>query len=98
MDIFQPWDVEDMGHDYLESEINRLEDCLWWRGIKGSTQPSGLAEHNSQLGTQGEAFWSARSYPGKCPEGKWTYEATVQRSQNGFNILKMWVSPFITWD
>lgn len=29
MDIFQPWDVEDMGHDYLESEINKLEDCLW---------------------------------------------------------------------
>ena len=26
LDIFQEWDMEARGHDYLESEINRLED------------------------------------------------------------------------
>lgn len=95
MDVFQRWDVEARGHDYLESEINRFEDCLWWRGVKGSTQPSGLAEHKHlPAGDTEEAFWSARSHPGKCPEGKWTYGARVQKSQNGFNILKI----LTTWD
>lgn len=97
MAIFQRWDVEAREHAYLESEISRLEDCLWWRGVKGSSQPSGLAEHkNLSAGdTEGEAFWSARSHPGKCPEGKRTYGARVQRrSQNGFNIPKM----LTTWD
>lgn len=74
----------------------RLEDCLWWRGVKRSTQPSGLAEHKHlPAGDTEEAFWRARSHPGKCPEGKWTYGARVQRrSQNGFNILKI----LTTWD
>lgn len=31
---------------YLEGEINRTGDCLWQRGVKGGTQPPGLAEHN----------------------------------------------------
>lgn len=32
---------------------------------------------------------SARSHPGRYPEGRWAYGARVQRGQNGFNILKV---------
>lgn len=28
-DVSQRWDVEAREHDYLESEVNRLEDCPW---------------------------------------------------------------------
>ena len=94
--VSQRWDVEAREHGYLENEVNRLGDCPWWRGVKGNTQPPGLAEHNHlSAGDPEEAFWSSRSHPGKCPEGRRTYGTRVQRrSENGFNIRKM----VTTWE
>lgn len=77
---------------YLESDINRLGDCSWQRGVREVL--GHLAWLNTTISGGNPArrhveFLSARSHPARYPEGKLAYGARIQRGQNGFIILKL---------
>lgn len=54
VDLSEEMGCGDQDMSYLKSDINRLGDCSWQRGVKGNTWPPGLAEHRVSDGDPGE--------------------------------------------